>query len=125
MSQWHVLGGSPDGNSFQVVFHLPVPSANNRVSINYQTALVNSGLGGKTIMATGTGPGQISSTELTSVQNGSLYEYLYTFYTNPGETQAQAAARLDALFTQFSNTANMPLAGLQKQLTYFGGTSAA
>jgi hypothetical protein len=125
MSQWHVLGGDTNGNSYTVAFHLPIPSANNRAGVNYQTALVNSGIGGKTIMATGTGPGQISSTEVTQIQAGSVYEYVYSYATNPGNDINTDIANLNALYSTFSNTANQPLLGLQKQLTNYGGVSAA
>jgi hypothetical protein len=125
MSQWHVLSGDENANGFTVVFHLPIPSANNRSGVNYQTAIVNSGIGGKTIMATGTGAGQITSTELASIQAGTLYEYVIQFFTNPGETQSAAATRLNNLYTQYSNTSNQPLLAIQNQLEYFGGTSAS
>jgi hypothetical protein len=42
MANWHALTGSSDGNSFRIVFHIAIPSANNRVGINYQVAMINS-----------------------------------------------------------------------------------
>ena len=125
MSQWHVLSGSNDGNSYTVAFHVPVPSVVNRAGINYQTALVNSGLGGKTVMTTGTGPGQITSAELAEIQSGAVYEYLYQYGTNPSNTQAQDAAALGTLYTQFATAGGPVLGPLEKQLTYFGATSAS
>lgn len=125
MSQWHVLSGDPDGNTYQIAYHIPVPSANNRVGVNYQVALVNSGLGGRSIMATGTGPGQITSAELAQVQSGALYEFVETYFTNPGNNIATDTANLNARFTALSAANGPALGPLQKQLTNYGGTSAS
>ena len=49
MSDMHVLEG--DGTKWRIVMHFAVPNANNLVNVNYRTALVNSGLGGTTVLA--------------------------------------------------------------------------
>ena len=49
MSDIHILAGNTSGE-WQAVFHVAVPDANNAVSVNYRTALVNSGLGGSSTM---------------------------------------------------------------------------
>lgn len=124
MSQWHVRTGDGNGNSYQVVFHLPVPSVLNRVSVNYQTALINSGLGGKTILPDGDGTsGTISAAEKASIQAGSIYEHTETYLTNPGNALATDKAALDARYSTLSNTSGPVLGPLQKQLTYYGATS--
>lgn len=43
--KWHVRDGIKDGNSYNVIFHIPVPSSANAIGYNYQTAIVNSNIG--------------------------------------------------------------------------------
>jgi hypothetical protein len=125
MSQWHALTGSLDGNSYTIAYHVPIPSALNRVSINYRTAIINSGIGGKTILPDGDGTGgTISAAEKTSIGNGSILEVVEVFATNPGQTLAQLGAAVDARFAILSNAANPFLVGIQNRLAYFGGASA-
>jgi hypothetical protein len=120
MANWHALTGTLDGNSFQIVFHVTIPSANNAAGINYRTALVNSGLGGRTVLPDGDGTGgTISAAEKTSIQSGALYEYAEDFATNPGESAAALQARIDARHAALTTL----LQGqLSKRLTYFGYT---
>lgn len=117
MSNYHVLTGRPDGNAYSVVFHIPIPSANNRVGVNYRTALVNSGLGGVTSLVEGSGPGQIATAEKTQVLAGELFEVVEEFHTQPGETAAQLQARVDARYTALVAQTQ---AALQGRLAYFG-----
>ena len=44
MSDYHVLQGSADGNSFAVVMHVLVPNVNNEVGVNYRIVVVQIGL---------------------------------------------------------------------------------
>lgn len=123
MANWHSLSGTVDGNSFLIVYHVPIPIANNRASVSYRTALVNSGIGGKTQLPDGDGTlGTISAAEKTSIQSGALYEYSEYFPTNPGQTLAQLQAAVDAKFTALSDVNGTLVKALQAQLTYFGGT---
>lgn len=120
MANWHALTGTPDGNSFRVVFHITIPSATNRANINYRTALVSSGLGGMTVLPDGDGTGgTISAAEKASIQAGSLYEWVEDFATNPGETAAALQTRADARWTALTTQLQADLA---KRLTYFGYT---
>jgi hypothetical protein len=120
VANWHALTGSPDGNSFRIVYHVAIPATLNRAGISYQTALVNSGLGGKTTLPDGDGTsGTISAAEKTQVQAGSLYEYAEDFATNPGEAAAALQARVDARYTAL---VSLVQGWLAKQLTYFGYT---
>lgn len=124
--QWHALTGLSDGNSYTVAYHIPIPSALNRVGINYRTALVNSGIGGKTIMPDGDGTGgTISATEKTKITSGETFEVVESFATNPGQTLGQLAAAVDARYTFLANTSNPLIVGLQRQLDYYGGTSVS
>ena len=123
--QWHVLAGGPEGNAYAIAFHVPIPSANNAVGVNYQTALVNSGVGGRSVMPTGTGAGQITAAELANVQNGSIFEVVEPHFTNPGQSLGQEQADLDARFAALSSVNGALIKGLQNQLLYFGATSVS
>jgi hypothetical protein len=115
---WYALSASNDGNSVQIAYHIPIPSANNLVGINYQVAIINSGIGGRTILATGTGPGQITSADLALIQNGSLFEYVEQLAIDPSKTLPQLSALVNARFSALTASVQ---ATLQKQLAYFGG----
>ncbi len=125
MANWHALTGSMDGNSYQIAYHVPIPSANNRSGINYRTALVNSGLGGTTILRDGDGTGgTISSAEKTSILAGSLLEVVQQFAVGGGssKTLAQLTAEVDAIYTALANTSGSFIVGIQNQLLYWGGS---
>ena len=123
MANWHALTGKDDANSFTIVYHLAVPNSNNAVAINYRTALVNSGLGGRTILPDGDGTGgTISAAEKTSIQSGALYEYVEPFATNPGQNLATLQAAVDARWTALSNAGGAFLTALANRLKYFGAT---
>lgn len=119
MADYHVLTGSADGNSFTVVHHVPVPgSGNNRAGVQWRTALVNSGLGGKTVLPDGDGTGgTISAAEKAAITSGALYEVVEQFDTHPGETAAQLRDRVD---TRHTALVAQVQAQLQGRLTYFG-----
>lgn len=114
---YHVLAGSDDGNSFSVVFHVPIPAVNNRVGISYRTALVNSGLGGKTVMVEGNAAGQITTAEKNQIVAGELYEHSESFNTNPGETATVLRDRIDARYQQLVSVVQ---GQVQSRLSYFG-----
>jgi hypothetical protein len=109
MANWHARTGDADGNSFEVLFHIPVPNTNNRAGVNYRTALVGSGLGGATVMTEGVAAGQITTAEKTQILAGALYEHREIIYTNPTESLAQLQARIDARFTVLSSTIDAQL----------------
>jgi hypothetical protein len=115
---YHVLTGTDDGNSFRIVNHIPIPSAVNRVNVNYRTAIINSGLGGRTVLPDGDGTGgTISAAEKAAILAGSLYEHVEDFATNPGETAAQLQARLDARYDALVGIVQDRAA---KMLSYYG-----
>lgn len=126
MANWHALTGIEDGNAYTIVYHIPIPNSNNRVSVNYRTAIINSGIGGKTILPDGDGTGgTISAAEKSSIQSGALYEHVEPFLTNPGQTLGQLGAAVDARYTALANAANPFVAALANKLAYFGGKSAS
>jgi len=122
MANWHALTGQRDGNAFRIVFHVAIPgTGNNRAGVQWRTALINSGIGGTTVLPDGDGTGgTISVTEKTSITTGALFEVVEDFATNPPETGAALKARIDTYFTALSSRVT---ADLQLRLTYFGFTS--
>lgn len=117
MANWHARVGSLDGNSFEILYHIPIPSANNRVGVNYRAALIGSGIGGTTKMTEGIAAGQITTAEKTQIVAGEVYEYTETIFTNPGETDVQLQAKVDARYTTLVTVLQDQL---QKRLTYWG-----
>lgn len=121
MASYHVLTGTADGNSFVLVLHVPIPGAgNNRAGVQWRTALVNSGIGGSTVLPDGDGSGgTISAAEKAQIASGAVFEVVEDFATHPGETAAQLRDRADARHAAV--TARVQ-AALQGRLTYFGFT---
>lgn len=118
MASYHVLEGQPDGNSYRVVFHIPVPSVNNRIGVNYRSALVAL-FGGTSSLPEGDGPGQISTSELAQVASGAVFEFSEQFPTHPGENAAQIRSRIDARYTELVAKIQGELSG---RLAYYGYT---
>ncbi len=125
MSQWHARDGVPDGNAYNVLFHVPIPSANNRVGVNYRVALVGSGIGGTTVMVEGNGTGLITTAEKTSITNGSLLEVAETIHTHPGETAVALTTRINARYAALAEVNGSFLLNLRRRLEYWGGASAS
>lgn len=95
MSDYHILEADQYGNSFRVVFHVPVPNQTNEVSYNYRTAIVEWQGGAENVQSA---VPFISGAELTQLQAGELYEVAESFNSNPTETLAQKRDKLDARF---------------------------
>jgi len=77
MSALHVLERS--GTQFRVAIHVTIPGTNNAAGIPWATVLIKSGLGGRTVLADGTGSdGGISSAEKTSITAGTVFEIVDT-----------------------------------------------
>lgn len=112
MSDYHILNGLPDGNQYQIVFHLPVPDTTNDVGVNYRVALIQY-LGGDQ-------PSQvpfITSGEQTQLDAGELYEHSWEYHTNPSENLIAKRDYLDGRFTAFSSSV---VTQLQTRLGYWG-----
>lgn len=92
MSDYHILGGSTNGNVFVVVMHIPVPDAMNLVGTNYQVIVGQIQAAFESVV-----PG-ISAEELTSLRAGELVEVSHRFCTHPGETLLQKRDRLDTVY---------------------------
>jgi hypothetical protein len=116
----HVLTGSSD--RWRAVFHIAVPNQGNSVSVNYRTALVNSGVGATTVMTEGSGPGQITTAEKAQIEAGEVYEDVVEFALESGGTSVpQQRTALRAIYATRKTNA---IAELQHQLKYFGHTES-
>ena len=121
MANWHMRAGSADGNSYQVVFHIPLPNVGNRVGFNYRQALVNSKIGGETVLIEGTDADQITVAEKGNITSGALFEYVESINTNPGEAANVLKQRIDARYAELSNQAGDFMQKLKSRLEYWGG----
>lgn len=97
MSNYHILSADKYGNSFSVVFHVPVPDQNNDVSYSYRTAIVEWQGGAVNINSS---VPFISGAELIQLQAGELYEVQETFSSNPNEVLAQKRDKLDSRYAE-------------------------
>jgi len=122
MADIHVLSGNGLGK-WTLVFHFAMPDQDNNVTINYRTALINSGLGGTSTMTEGEGPGQITSAELAQIQAGELYEYSTSFPAESGATNNTEL--LTSIRAVYACDLSAVIARLQKQLRYYGYTGSA
>ncbi len=117
MSDMHVLVASNQG-IYNIVMHFEVPDVNNLASINYRTALVNSGIGGTTSLEEGTGAGQITITEKAQVLSGEIYEYSVDFNAT-GNGSTTVAIR-DSLRSFYAREKTRIIDNLQYRLKRFG-----
>ncbi len=120
MADIHVL--TIDGNVCRLVMHFAVPNQPNDVDVNYRTALVNSGIGGSTIMVEGTEPGQIDMIEAGQIATGALYEHIAMIDINGvGQSTEGRRAMLRAQYIMLKAAV---IASLQGQLKFFGHTES-
>lgn len=119
MASLHVLDATPqEGRAkYRVAVHVPIPNTNNSVGVNWRTALINSGIGGTTVLKSGDGTaGTISATEAANVASGALYEQVETIEV---DTAGSVNAFLDAVIADVTTRTQ---ARLQAALKYFGYT---
>ena len=120
MSDYHVLTQTARKKTVTAIWHIPIPVADNSAGVAYRTALVN-----YLIWTTGKDPIEsncpnITSAELTQIQAGELFELNngYTFSSlDPGLSNPEKAAELDAEFTRLTTTAKNKL---QTYLEWWG-----
>ena len=125
MSQWHARDGVEEGDAYNIIFHIPIPSANNRVAVNYQAAIVGSGIGGTTAMTEGSSAGQITTAEKASITSGSILEVAETFNTNLTENASELAARVNARYAELSDPTKEFMVNLKRRLDYWGAASSS
>jgi hypothetical protein len=120
MSDMHVITGDGDRN-WSVVLHIPVPNANNSVSVNWRTALINSGMGGTTRLPDADGTeGTISAAEKTQIEAGELYEHSVT--TEIDGQGVDNASRIAAMRAMYTAESARVTAFIQRRLKFFGYT---
>lgn len=120
MTDVHVLRRTTPGR-YQLVMHFPVPAGNNAAGVLWSAVLVNSGLGGKTVLPDGDGTGgSISAAEKATIANGTIYEVVEEVdLLSAGASSAQITAYADALYTRRLTEVQ---AELQAILSQFGRT---
>ena len=120
MADMHITTG--DGERWTIVMHFPVPDVNNDVAVNYRTALVNSGIGGTTVMAEGVDPGQIGTTEKTAIEAGEVFEHVGTFRVESGGT---SNVQLRDSIREFYTRAKVDVIDdMKSRLRYYGHTES-
>lgn len=111
---------------FRVVLHIAIPAGNNLAGVPWRTAVVRSGLGGKTILPDGDGTaGTISAAEKTNiVTDGSVFEEVIEWDVTRNGTLSGAAilTYMNELYALRSAEVLSGVNGLQMQLTQFGRT---
>jgi hypothetical protein len=122
MADIHVLAGDGLG-LWTIVLHFAVPNQDNNVSVNYRTALINSGLGGTSSMVEGDGPDEITTAELAAVTAGELFEYIEAFLAESGATNN--AEMLAAAQAMYAARETPVLNKLKRMLRYYGYTGSA
>ena len=127
MSDIHILTGNNAG-SITIAMHVPVPDVDNNVGVNYRTALVNSGIGldtetgRRTVLPTGTGPGEINPAEEALIDAGELFEFLESTSVPLGTSNAQMIVIAE---NQYAATNNNLQQQIGERLRYFGHTMSA
>ena len=125
MADIHALEGG--GDSQRLVFHFPVPSVANEVGVNYRTAIINSGIGGATVLPDGDGAGgTISAAEKAAIAAGQVYEFPVTLsqaqlYSSGGETAAHV---LKAVRHYYALHKAEQTARIARMLRWFGYTES-
>lgn len=109
------------GDETKVVVHFPTPAGSNSVGVSWQIALINSGIGGTTILRDGDGnSGTISAAEKLQIENGEIIEVvdwirLPTFSGSASERNTWITQEFNRIRTKFlSNTGD--------KLRFFGAT---
>ncbi len=118
MAKVHVLDTS--GGLTRVVCHIDVPAGNNSAGTAWAAVIVNSGIGGTTVLPDGAGTGgTISAAEKTSIQGGTVFEVIDRISIPLGMNAAQANAFLDAVHAAKVIEVQ---AQITARLNYFGFT---
>ena len=121
MSDIHVLTGY--AGHHKIVVHGAMPDATNAVGVNWRTALVRSGVGGRTSLPDGDGlGGTITAAEKAKVESGELFEQEARFpLESGGTTPDELRQTLQAFCTRERTT---HLGELQSRLRYYGYTTS-
>jgi hypothetical protein len=108
------------GNGYRVAFLIPVPDTLNRVGVSNRTALLNSGIGGKSSLPEGDGSnGTMTPDDAARIKAGAAYEYVEALATHPGETSAEFQAAISNRWKELKDTEAQRL---KHALAYYGGS---
>jgi hypothetical protein len=118
---WYVQEGTDAvGNGYRVAFLIPIPDTLNRVGVSNRTALLNSGIGGKSSLPEGDGTnGTMTAADAARIKAGAAYESVETMFTHPGENWAQFQAAIDARWKELKDA---DAQRLKHALAYYGGS---
>lgn len=115
MSNYHIRKTSDDLKTVSVVFHVPIPDANNTVGVNWRSALVLELGGADAISSVLT---DISTEEESAMKAGSIYEVSRTVrFSSLNITNAERLAEVEAAYT---TTASEMIAEKQVTLNFMG-----
>ena len=123
MSDMHVITGG-DSGEWSIVMHFAVPDTNNAVMVNHRIALINSGLGGTTILPDGDGSdGTISAAEKTTIEAGELFEHIVSFPIESGGTTTPKLRT--TIRNLYASEETSIINRLKRRLKYYGHTESA
>lgn len=111
MSRLHHLANG------QCVLHEPCPVGNNAAGITWKAALIASGMGGRTILTTGTSVWQNTTAEATRLTAGDDLEVVFMMELKPSMS---AAERTTAMNAQIASLSAETQARIQRELQFFG-----
>ena len=119
MANVHILEKS--GANYRMALHIAIPSGNNGAGVAVRTAVINSKLGGTTILPDGDGTaGSIGAVEKTSVTTGAVVEVVRSLDITQGGTLTTGAQIAAFLNDFYASEAAACLADLQSRLAQFG-----
>jgi len=112
-SSMHVFEANDKGE-YRICAHVAVPAGNNTVGNSWKDVIIASGRN-VTVMATGTGIGQISTAEQAQIAAGDVVEVVVYVAFESATTNAQRTALVNVHVTD-------ELALLQRKLKLYGRT---
>lgn len=110
MPEIFILNGDNRGQSYQIVFHIPVLDISNNANTSYHT-LISQHEDTQSIV-----PGLPAGIQ-TKLTNGELYEYSFSFNRNP--VLSDAAEELKVLYNELKPKILM---ALQNKYKFYGVT---
>lgn len=110
MPEIFILSGDNKGQSYQIVFHIPVPNITNKANQNYRT-LISNHEDTQSIIP------NLAVAIQTKLTDGELYEYSYSFNRNPvlSETAKELKDKYNELKPKI-------LTALQNKYKFYGVT---
>ena len=111
-------------NEIRLLYHIPVPEAQNEAGVSYRTAIVKSGAGGATALpdaGDGDNPEgwEIGAAEKAAILDGSLYEHGASVKITPAQYASQAAL-LAAVRADYAASKTIIRQRLQRGLRFWG-----